>query len=161
MWKKKIHLTFGRRARGVCGHPPPAAAARFFFWCLYNLPNVPSVPGIMKKKRDVRVRYFKKKKKHIVRDNIQDLIIIFIVCYIVVVGLWWCFFFQWCIWTKSILSGRIKGGRRRQGRSNIRWSDLINKKGREEMGRGGVEYYDHEWLIYHELAIKTYKKRKN
>jgi len=29
------------------------------------------------------------------------------------------------------------------------------------MGRGGVEYYEHEWLIYHKLAIEAYKKRKD
>jgi hypothetical protein len=66
----------------------------------------------------------------------------------------------WC--TKSIMSGRVKGGRRKQGRSDMRWSDLIAKQGRGEMERGGVmEYYEHEWLIYHDLAIKTYNKRKD
>jgi hypothetical protein len=57
------------------------------------------------------------------------------------------------------MSGRVKGGKRKQGRSDMRWSDLIAKQGRGEMERGGVEYYEHEWLIYYDLAIKKYKKR--
>ena len=79
----------------------------------------------------------------------------------------WCFFGKvmerdtstW--WTKAIMSGRVKGGKRKQGRSDMRWSDLITQQGRGEMGKGGVEFYEHEWLIYHKLAIQAYKKRKD
>ena len=78
----------------------------------------------------------------------------------------WCFFEKvmerdastW--WTKAIMSGRVKGGKRKQGRSDMRWSDLITKQGRGEMGRGGVEYYEHEWLIYYKLGMEAYKKKE-
>lgn len=65
-------------------------------------------------------------------------------------------------WTKAILTGRVKGGKQEEtgtvGYEMVR--PYISKQGRGEIGRGGVEYFEHEWLIYHQVAIKACKERK-